>query len=257
MRPLYTRAPVPGEPPVQLHGHAQSLHGRSSVREDWRAWLPEDKSSVFQTFAEEFETSYRIVSVSLDEAISLRDQGLLDKSRLAAAITAEVSRLLIEPLLALLRALGSHSRNYGTAPNSSPLDPANYRGTRCLRAARLNTLLSRVLLTQRSQFLYKIHTLLEMVEDIQKDLGASLADVVDGTSVCPKELWHELDALHFDLNTCLRETVVLLKSFLHALPNEEIPDFEREARRMPSREPDHALRPGDVPHRRPVIIASK
>jgi hypothetical protein len=35
-----------------------------------------------------------------------------------------------------------------------------------------------------------------------------------------------LDAVHYDLNTCLRETAVLYKSFLHALPEPQLASFE-------------------------------
>lgn len=230
---------------------------RSSVREDWRAWLPGDKARVFHEFVQQLETAYGMLSVSLDEAIALRDQGLLAKARQAAAVTAEVSQLLLDPLLATLRALGSHARHYGTTPNASPLDPANFRGARCLRAARMNALLSHVLLSHRSQFLHKIHNLSDMVEDIQKEMGAALEEVVDGTSISPGELWLTLDTLHYDLNTCLRETIVLLKSFLHVLPDEELAGFEQEARRLPSRQAVQGVRPRDIPHRRPALFAGK
>ncbi|MGC1289649.1 MAG: hypothetical protein WA855_00080, partial [Candidatus Acidiferrales bacterium] len=35
-----------------------------------------------------------------------------------------------------------------------------------------------------------------------------------------------LDELHYDVNTCLRETVVVLKSFILALPPKNLPLFE-------------------------------
>jgi hypothetical protein len=234
-----------------------SLRVRSSVREDWRAWLPEDKSRVFQEFVQQFETAYSMLSISLDEAIALREKGLLGKARGAAAVTAGVSQLLLKPLAAMLRALGMHARHYGTAPNADPLDPANFRGLRRQRAARMGVLLSHVLLSQRSQFLHKIHDLLEMVEDIQKELGTALEEVVDGTSISPLEVWLELDSLHYDLNTCLRETIVLLKSFLHVLPDEEVAAFQEEARRLPSQAPAPAFRSRDIRARRPAMIAGK
>jgi hypothetical protein len=227
------------------------------VREDWRAWLPEDKSRVFYGFVQQFETAYAMLSVSLNEAMALRDAGLLGKSRQAATVTADVSRLLSDPLIAMLRALDSHARHYGTTPNTSPLDPANFRGPRSLRAARMSSLLCRILLSQRSQFLNKIHVLQEMVEDLQKDLSSSLEEVMDGTSVDPGETWLSLDTLHYDLNTCLRETIVLLKSFLHVLPEEEVGDFEREARRKPSPAAPPKVRARDIHHRRPALFAGK
>lgn len=225
------------------------------MREDWRAWLPEDKAHIFYRFVDEFEVSYSVVSVSLDDAFSLRNRSLLDECRTSAAVTAEISSLLFGPLVAMLRALGAHARHYGTTPNASPLDPENYRGARSQRAARFHSLLSHCLLSQRSQFLYKIHVLLEMVENIQKDLGEALALVADGPCASEPRIWAELDALHFDLNTCLRETIVLLKSFLHVVPDVEIPGFERQARQLPPR--DVHSRSRDIRHRRPAIIESE
>ena len=42
----------------------------------------------------------------------------------------------------------------------------------------------------------------------------------------PESHWASLDALHFDLNTCLRETIVVLKSFLCHLPAEQAEQFD-------------------------------
>ncbi|HEX9224020.1 MAG TPA: hypothetical protein VF860_11860, partial [Candidatus Acidoferrales bacterium] len=52
-------------------------------------------------------------------------------------------------------------------------------------------------------------------------------------SVEPAELWLEIDLLHYDLNTCLRESIVILKSFLIVLPHEELTSFEEAARVKP------------------------
>jgi hypothetical protein len=35
-------------------------------------------------------------------------------------------------------------------------------------------------------------------------------------------LWSKLELLHYDLNTCLCETTVVLRSFLHAMPGEAL-----------------------------------
>ncbi|MGH9689357.1 MAG: hypothetical protein ACRD5K_20015, partial [Candidatus Acidiferrales bacterium] len=38
----------------------------------------------------------------------------------------------------------------------------------------------------------------------------------------------KLDDLHYDFNTCLRETEVVLKSFLRALPAEQLSGLARD-----------------------------
>jgi hypothetical protein len=44
-------------------------------------------------------------------------------------------------------------------------------------------------------------------------------ELADGVQVHPLESWSALDTLHYDLNTCLRESIVVLKSFLRVLPD--------------------------------------
>ncbi len=202
----------------------------TSVQDDWRAWLPEDKDRVFRALAQELEASYTMLSVSLDEAISLQQAGRIAKSRQAAGFTADLGSLFARPMGAMLRGLESHARHFGTVPNAAPLDPDNFRGERCQRAARMSALLSHVLLTQRSQFLHKVHVLFEMVEGLEKDFRAASEELSDGTCIEPTRFWLELDTGHYDLNTCLRESVVVLKSFLVALPSEELARFDQAAR---------------------------
>ena len=210
-----------------------SSEAHSSVQQDWRAWLPEDKDHLFHRLTQQLETPYAMVSVSLNEAISLRLAGHLPRCRQAASVLADLNDRLAEPLVAMLRALASHARHYGTVPNAAPLNPANFRGARRRRAARMSSLLSHVLLSQQSQFLHKVDELEGMVEDLAKEFRAAVAEVVDMTSVEPAELWLEIDLLHYDLNTCLRESIVILKSFLIVLPHEELTSFEEAARVKP------------------------
>jgi len=123
--------------------------------------------------------------------------------------------------------LGEHAKHFGIIPNIAPLDAANFRGAREQRSARMNDLLSHVLLTQRSQFLHKIDTLEEMVLSIHKDFSEVATDLGNGASAEPSSDWRTLDDAHFDLNTCLRESIVLLKSFFVVLPNDQLPVFQK------------------------------
>lgn len=235
-----------------------SLPGRlSSVQEDWLAWLPQPKARTFEKFSQQLETSYGMLSVSLNEALALRQEGRIDKSRQAAAVSAEVCRLLTHPLGAMLRAVEAHARRYGTLPNALPLDAANFRTARCLRAARRNALLSRILPSQRLRFLQKVRVLPEMVEDLGNGFCAATRDLVDGFTVQPEETWLSLDLFHYDLNTCLRETVVVLKSFLHVLPENELAEFERQVREKTYPQPARKTPLRDIRHRRPAAIAGE
>jgi hypothetical protein len=51
----------------------------------------------------------------------------------------------------------------------------------------------------------------------------------DGTTAESAHLWEAMDTGQFDLNTCLRESTVLLKSFLRVLPDEQLSQFLESA----------------------------
>jgi hypothetical protein len=201
-----------------------------SVQQDWRAWLPEEKAVVFHNQELHLESLYNMFSVSLDEAIGLRHGGFLANSLKALSMSSELCGLLTCPLAGMLRALREHAKHYGTIPNAAPLDPANYQRHKGQRSARMSVLLNRVLLSHRLQFLHKVNTLVEMVEDLCKSFRLAAGKLTDGVSLHPEQLWEEVDADHYDLNTCLRESIVLFKSFLVVLPVDQLGAFYKTVR---------------------------
>jgi hypothetical protein len=229
-----------------------------SVKDDWRAWLPEDKARVFRKHVHELESSYVMLSVSLDEAIELRQMGEPGKSQQAVGITSGLCKLLTQALVGLLRALSEHAKHYGTVPNAAPLDPANFHGQRGQRSARMSGLLNRVLLSHRLQFLHKLSTLEEMVDDLGKDFREAADDLAAGISLNPKKIWAEVDADHYDLNTCLRESIVVFKSFLIALPDGQLGAFQDTVRQQSQlQETDEASSQRVPRHRRMTAIAGE
>lgn len=200
---------------------------RSSVQEDWSSWLPPPKAAAFDDCVRQLETHYGIFSVSLNEVLELRRIGKLEQSCRAVVIIPAVGARLALPIECLLRVLGEHARHFGIIPNTVPLEAANFRGWREQRTARMSDLLSRVLFTQRSQFLHKIDTLEEMVLSIRKNLAEVASGLATGSSAVPSVDWRALDDAHYDLNTCLREAIVLLKSFIVVLPDEQLKAFQK------------------------------
>ena len=200
-----------------------------SVQADWRKWLPQEKAQVFFDLVQRLESVYAMFSVSLNDAIELGREGRYFKSVSAIAVSSELCRLFTAPLAGLLRALSQHAKHYGTIPNAAPLDPSNYVGLKAQRAARMSGLLNRVLLSHRLQFLHKVSTLEEMVEDLGKDFRSASDKLASGLAMDPGGIWDEVDVGHNDLNTCLRETVVLLKSFMIALPDDQLGAFQNTA----------------------------
>jgi hypothetical protein len=90
----------------------------------------------------------------------------------------------------------------------------------------MSSLVSRVLLSQRLQFLHKISTLEEMVETLGADYRHAATDLTGGFSFDTRKMWAEMDRDHYDLNTCLREAIVVFKSFLIALPENQLGAFQ-------------------------------
>jgi hypothetical protein len=198
------------------------------VKDDWCAWLTVEKSRIFDAHVQHLESMYGMMSVSLNEAIDFRKHGRIMKANQAVCVVGELCPRLTRPLAELLRSLGEHAKHYGTIPNAEPLDPRNFHGCRVQHAARMSGLLSIVLLPHRAQFLHKIDTLQEMVEDLGEEFQEAAGELADGTGFASESLWRTVDADHFDLNTCLREAIVMLKSFLVALPEEQLIPFQKD-----------------------------
>jgi hypothetical protein len=198
----------------------------TSVKDDWCAWLPIEKSRVFDAYVQLLEASYTMLSISLNEAMELRRAGRLALANQVVCVVPDLSARLTKPLAHLLRSLADHAKHYGTIPNAAPLDPENFQGVKAQRSARNSALLCLFVLSQRAQFLTKISTLQEMVEELAQESRNAVEELSDGMSFSSAALWESIDANHFDLNTCLREAIVLLKSFLLALPDDQLNIFE-------------------------------
>jgi hypothetical protein len=242
-----------------VNDRARPLSTRgSSVLSDWRAWLPSEKAEVFQKISRELETNYAMFSVALDGAMELRQNGRLPKAAQTVGVSAGLCKLLTRPLAAMLRTLVEHAKHYGTLPNAAPLDPANFMGLRGQRSARMSGLLNKILFTSRVQFLHKVSTIGQMVENLECDY-CDVADEISGNvAIYPKLAWDTLDADHFDINTCLREAIILLKSFLIAIPEGQLRVFESAYRgQLAARVKERRLRPVPIRHRRIPSIAGE
>jgi hypothetical protein len=172
-------------------------------------------------------------SVNLDEAIGLRRGGRFGKAHQALSVTPTLCKRLADPLVVLLRAMLAHAKHFRVVPNLSPLDPDNFQQAKSRRAASFNGICSRIFLSQRSQFLHKISALLELVENLNESFAQAAEELGEPDSLQIEREWDQLDASHYDLNTCLRESIVLLKCFLLALPDEQLLEFDAALRGTP------------------------
>jgi hypothetical protein len=202
-----------------------SMHA-ASVSQDWRIPLQGDKSHAYMSCVHRLETAYSMFSVNLDEALGMRRTGRSSKAYQVLSVAPALCQLLVDPLHSLLEVMSNHAKHFGITPNIAPLDSRNFQHPRSQRVALFNDLFSSVLLTRKSQFSYKISALADLVEDLHSSFQSTAEDLASGDSLHPERDWDLLDSVHYDLNTCLRETVVLLKSFLHALPEGQLSNFQ-------------------------------
>jgi hypothetical protein len=221
-----------------------------SVRNDWRKPLSTEKTLAYQQILGRLETSYSMFSVSLDETLGMRKR----KPAVAAQLltmTPTLCERLSGVLVAHLRAMLGHARHFGVTPNLALLDPTNFQSVKSQRVARFNSLFGKILLTRKSQFVTKIDILAELTEELStafQEAAGRLSDETDGDG---ERNWELLDAVHYDLNTCLRETVVVLKSFLHALPERQLSQFQERVReQMAQTKPARTVRDVHLAHRR-------
>jgi hypothetical protein len=205
----------------------RGLRRTASVQEDWVAWLPEEKDRLFDATLSELELSYGILSVTLDDAFNLCHLGKLSPAREQARVFAELFERMAGRLRGTLRSLYEHSREFGTFPNTAPLRPRFFRSERAQQVARSNNLLALVRFRARTRFFRKLGALEEIVAGLQREARETAGDIAEGIAVSWRKQWTRLEVLDYDLNTSLRETTIVLKSFLCALPIEELPAFRQ------------------------------
>ena len=228
-----------------------------SVQQDWRAILPIDKAFLFFAHTGELENTYMMLSVSLNEAIAMRDKGEAHRACQEIEVVGELCSRLAVHINAVIHAMREHSRRFGIVPNQVPLQEVNFHSERGQRAARRNSMISHLLLSERSRFLNKLNALEEIVDRVADEFIELTTELAKG-AVRPSSLWDSLDLDHFDLNTCLRETDVLFKSFLLVLPTGQLESFDFTVRGLArDRRPSRFVRFTSVRCRRTAELARK
>jgi hypothetical protein len=209
-----------------------------TVREDWFAWIPNEMDQLFDATRQELESSNFILSITLDEALSLCKGGQFNFARDRVTVIASLFDRLAGRVGHVIDAIKDHGSHFGTLPNVSPLSPSNFRGATAQRVSFMNNLLAKVVFRERTRFFHKLYSLGEIVDDAQKEAGAILAAISQGSSQVPDQAFQLLEVLGYDLNTCMGETTIILKSFFCALPPEELEIFRAKLVKLtPSRFP--------------------
>jgi hypothetical protein len=200
------------------------------VREDWLSSLPEEKDRLFESVRFELESAYQITSIALNDVLTLCREDRLPPAAEQSAILGTLFDRLTRQLHAVLRAMSEHGRHFGTVSMVIPLRPGFFRSSNAQRIARKTPMFPPVLFSAKRRFFRKIRALTQIVTALQKETNR-LARV---QSPHIAQSWNQLEEFHYDLNTCLRETVVTFKSFLWVLPTQELAPFEL---RLQSRTP--------------------
>jgi hypothetical protein len=201
---------------------------RRSVSDDWISALPRDKSETFDLLVGSWESVYAMMSVSLDDSLSLKARGELICARQQVTVTAELFERVSSLLVSFCEAVERHSRHLRSFPSVHPLNTRYFRGNIGQSAASWNTVLHSVLFGDRSRFHHKVRILSETLRRLDVEFQRAATAISKASSVHPAEAWKALDCIHYDLNTCLRENEVLLKSFLRALPAQNLGAFALE-----------------------------
>lgn len=217
-------------------------HVRNSVQEDWIAWLPIEKRLFYEKLAHCWEEAYAMLSVSLNDAFSFREQGELGHARKNLSVAAELTHRFAEPLLIACQVLDKRGSHFPVPPCVAPLNPANFRTQVARHAAGWDQVLHRILFASRSRYSHKLHALQSTVANLAEEFINTAEEVSSGMHTRPEESWLVLDSLHYDLNTCLCETLVLLKSFLRVLPDAALDAVWKELNGADSH-PSSTLRP--------------
>ena len=201
---------------------ARPFAARRSVLEDWAAALPREKNQLFEAVVRRWELGYAMMSVALDDALSLRARGELLFARQQVSIAADLLGRLGAALVSSCYVLADFGRRSDELPTVEPLKTEFFRGNTGQSAASWNGILHHVLFRDRSRFFHKLKILSGTVEQLECEFREVAEDLSSGVATHPGACWDTLDCLHYDFNTCLREIEVVLKSFLRALPGEQV-----------------------------------
>ena len=191
--------------------------------DDWFRALPREKAELFDAVVRRWECTYAMMSVALDDSLSLRARGELVCARQQVGIAAELFVRLTTSLISFCDALTARGRRIHRLPVVEPLQSEFFRSDTGQSAASWNAILHHVIFGNRSRFFHKLRILSETIERLEGEFDGAADDLSKGLSIRPRECWEQLDVLHYDFNTCLREAEVMFKSFLRALPAEQLP----------------------------------
>ena len=206
------------------------------VRDDWIRALPRDKGRIFDAVVRRWECSYAMISVALDDAMSLRARGEVVCAHQQVRVSVDLLRELSSAVVECCNVLIRRGRHLDNMPSVEPMRSDFFRSDAGKTAASRNIILHHLLFGERARFIHKLRILSETLARIDGQFGSIAEQLSRGAATRP-DSWKTLDCLHYDFKTCLSESEVVLKSFLRVLPAEQTEFFaiEMEAPFSPKR----------------------
>jgi hypothetical protein len=215
----------------RLRAKPTSNYIKRGVTDDWIRALPREKNQIFEGIVRRWESSFAMMSVALDDALSMRARGELVGARQHVSISAVLLNRLSISLVGLCDSLADRGRYIRQIPLVEPLNAAFFRGNTAQTAATWNGILHHVIFGDRQRFVHKLKILSSTVQQLEREFDKAARDAAE--SATPAKCWAVLDHLQYDFNTCLREAEVVFKSFLCALPTEQLAAFAGEIESPP------------------------
>jgi len=203
------------------------------VSDDWIRALTREKREIFNSIVHHWECAFAMTSVALDDALSMRAGGepvcAAQQVELAAVLLGRLSNSLI----AFCDSLMARARYIQQPPAVEPLNAEFFRGDTAQTAADWNVLLHHIVFGERPRFMNKLKILSHTVGQLNQEFQCAVKQISSASQ--PSQSWILLDHLHYDFNTCLREAEIVLKSFLRALPADQLAGFSLEAQNPPAK----------------------
>jgi hypothetical protein len=198
-----------------------------TIGEEWEAWLPPTKAEAFAAAKSVLCADSAMLEVALNEGVGLSRRGSPAPCCEFAQICTDLFERLAVRLEAALRTLHRNAQNSGILPNVSPLCSGFFRSEAARSQAKRSRFFSHIL-SSSSQLSLKLDDLVIIVGDLVAEFRPLAGELGLDRAADPEASWDRLELLDYDLKTCLAEMLVVLKSFLHVLPDEETLHFRRQ-----------------------------
>lgn len=202
------------------------------IKNDWRAKLSEEGERIFASITGGWNVTHAMLSVALNDALNLRTTGELICAQQQARVAAKLVERLVEHLGAACEVFRDEGKSIAALPRVEPLNLSFFRSETARRMARWNAVLHPILPSSRGRYFRKLHLLGNTLARLCEEFRESAEEIAEGMATQPTARWSALESLQYDLTTCLCETQVLLKSFLHSLP---VPQAETLESRLEKR----------------------